>query len=379
MALLQDLRFAAQPSVAQKVLVVDDQADTREALRLLLKSAGYAIETAESPHDALAAAACCDHDLILLDMNYTRDTTSGEEGLRLLDHLLAQRRGIPIIAVTGWSTIELAVAAMQRGACDFIAKPWENGHFLSIVRKHLDAGLDAEQPAAELALARKIQRKLLPPPHFSACGLDCESASLTAGEIGGDLYDFFTVTERGVAFLLGDVCGRGIGAALLVSHLQATIRSLQDLAADPAKFIERVNCLFFQSTRPEHFASLFFGFYDSATRTVRYVNCGHPPPLLVRAGGTVQLLDPTGMILGAFEKPSIEERSLQLASGDRLVLYSDGFSEARDREEDDQWVIDSIRLLAASHPSGLAGALASAAGAIRRQPDDITVVDIRAR
>jgi sigma-B regulation protein RsbU (phosphoserine phosphatase) len=359
----------------QKVLVVDDQPDTREALRLLLKSAGYGIETAESPVHALAAAAYRDCDLILVDMNYTRDTTSGDEGLRLLDRLRAQASGVPIIAMTGWSTIELAVEAMHRGACDFIAKPWENSHLLAIIEKHLHTEA-AERPLdAELAIARKIQRKLLPQPHFSACGLDCECASLPAGEIGGDLYDFFTV-DGGVAFLLGDVCGSGIGAALLVANLQATIRSQQALASNPAKLIEHVNRLFFQSTRPEHFATLFFGFYDPAARTIHYVNCGHPPPLLLRADGTVQFLDATGVLLGAFEKPIFEERSVQVASGDRVVLYSDGFSEARDRD-DDAWVAESIRLLAASYANGLAGALASTAAIIRQQPDDISVMDIR--
>lgn len=364
----------------QKVLVVDDQPDTREALRLLLKSAGYAIETADSPKSALAAAAYRDHDLILIDMNFTRDTTSGKEGLYLLDGLRAQRRDVPIIAMTGWSTIELAVEAMQRGARDFIAKPWENGHFLAIIQKHLNAETESGKPLdTELAIAQKIQRRLLPEPHFSACGLDCECASLPAGQIGGDLYDFFTIDSATLAFLLGDVCGKGIGAALLVANLQATIRSRKDLASSPAKLIECVNSLFFQSTRSEHFASLFFGIYEAGAQTIRYVNCGHPPPVLMRSNGTAELLAATGMILGAFEERSFEERRLGFASGDRLVLYSDGFSEARDREDDEQWVIDSVRLFGTWQTKGLAGALASAASAIRQQPDDITVMDIRAR
>src|SRR5271169_5503614 len=103
------LDAVARQTGLQKVLVVDDQPDVREALRLLMKGAGYAIETVESPAAALAAAAFSDHDLIILDMNSTQDTTSGEEGLRLVDQLHAQRRDVPIIAMTGWSTIELAV------------------------------------------------------------------------------------------------------------------------------------------------------------------------------------------------------------------------------------------------------------------------------
>src|SRR5579875_2864559 len=194
----------------RKVLVVDDQADVREALRLLLKGAGYSTETAESPNDALAAAAFCDHDLIVIDMNYTWDTTSGEEGLRLLDRLRAQCRDVPVIAMTGWSTIELAVEAMHRGACDFIPKPWNNRHLLSVIDKHLNASPEERRSVdAELAIARKVQRKLLPEPRFYNCGLEVECASLPMGDISGDLYDFFEIDAENIAFVLGDVCGKG--------------------------------------------------------------------------------------------------------------------------------------------------------------------------
>ncbi len=358
-----------------KVLVVDDQADVREALRLLLKGAGYAIETAESPNDALAAAAYRDHDLIVMDMNYTWDTTSGDEGLRLLDSLRAQRRDVPIIAMTGWSTIELAVEAMHRGACDFIPKPWDNRHFLAVVRKHLSTHPEERKPLdAELAIARKVQRKLLPHPHFSAYGLDCECASLPCGEISGDLYDFFEIDSGRMAFLLGDVCGKGIGAALLVANLQATIRSLQDLARDPSRLMARVNHLFFQSTRPEHFATLFFGVYEAGPHSMRYVNCGHPSPIVLRADGRVDSLDATSTVLGAFTGSTFQERQVSLAAGDRVVLFSDGFSDA---QEDETWAERTIRKFGTRNSNNLAGALASSAASMGKQTDDITVMHIR--
>jgi phosphoserine phosphatase RsbU/P len=360
----------------QKVLVVDDQPDVREALRLLLKGAGYAIETAESPSDALAAAAYRDHDLIVVDMNYTWDTTSGEEGLRLLDRLRAQRRDVPIIAMTGWSTIELAVEAMHRGACDFVPKPWDNRQFLSVVQKHLNAEPVQARPLdAELAIARKVQRKLLPQPHFSAYGLNCECASLPAGEISGDLYDFFETDAGSMAFLLGDVCGKGIGAALLVANLQATIRGQRELAGDPSKLMQRVNYLFFESTRPEHYATLFYAVYESSTRTIRYVNCGHPSPVLVRANGEFELLEATATVLGAFEERGFEERTVAMRSGDRVVLFSDGFSEAKMEEANEEWATETVRSLSRARVDGLAGALASIAA--DQQADDITVMDIR--
>lgn len=379
---------AADPKIAvRKVLVVDDQADVREALRLVLKAAGYSTETAASPNDALAAAAYCDHDLIVIDMNYTWDTTSGEEGLRLLDRLRAQCRDVPIIAMTGWSTIELAVEAMHRGACDFIPKPWDNRHLLSVIEKHLNAPVDERRTLAqELAIARKVQRKLLPPPHFCACGLEVECASLAAGEISGDLYDFFEIGSESMAFVLGDVCGKGIGAALLVANLLATIRSQQELAHFPSKLMDRVNRLFFQSTRPEHFATLFYAAYDDHSRTLRYVNCGHPSPVLLRANGEVELLDATATILGAFRERGFEEHEMSLEPGDRLVLFSDGFSEAAmdqnyagSKQEDTAagWAVETVRMLARNRAQGLAGALASAATFGGEQADDITVMDVR--
>ena len=363
----------------KKVLVVDDQADVREALRLLLKGAGYSTQTAESPGEALSATASGDPDLIVVDMNYTWDTTSGEEGLRLLDRLRAHRRDVPIIAMTGWSTIELAVRAMQRGACDFIPKPWDNRHFLEIVDKHLRAERqDLRHFDAELAIARKVQRKLLPQPEFRAYGLECECASLPMSEIGGDLYDFLEIDSSQAGFVLGDVSGKGIGAALLVANLQATIRSHTDLGRSPSKLMQRVNQLFFESTRPEFFATVFYGLYDAQAQSIRYVNCGHPAPIVLRRNGGMELLEPTATVLGAFQGSAFQEESARFTSGDRLILFSDGFSEVNIADDDPSWPVDRIQRLSRSHGSGFANVLASLAVGMAEQADDITVMDIRA-
>jgi sigma-B regulation protein RsbU (phosphoserine phosphatase) len=362
----------------RKVLVVDDQEDVREALRLLLKGSGYRTEEVGSPNAALASAAYGDHDLIVVDMNYTWDTTSGEEGLRLLDRLRAQRPNVPVIAMTGWSTIELAVEAMHHGACDFIPKPWDNRHFLSVVKKHIDGNPEERRPRdAELAIARKVQRTLLPEPRFSMCGLECECASLPAGDISGDLYDFFAIDSETMAFVVGDVCGKGIGAALLVANLQATLRSLEELARHPGKLMDRVNRLFFQFTRPEHFATLFYGIYEMGSRRVRYVNCGHPAPVVLRADDSFELLEPTATILGAFKERGFQEASIELGTGDQIVVYSDGFSEAKIEDEDGTWALETIRRIGLTKAAGLAGALANEAASLGPLADDITVMQLR--
>jgi len=114
------------------------------------------------------------------------------------------------------------------------------------------------------------------------------------------------------------------------------------------------------------------------SRAIRYVNCGHPSPVLLRASGGCEMLDATATVLGAFQSRGFEEGQVSLGEGDRLVLFSDGFSEAKMDEESDSWAIDTICALGRRHTKGLAGALTAAATASGEQADDVTVMDIRA-
>ena len=123
-----------------RVLIADDQPDVIEALRLLLKPEGYDIETATSPGAAIRAVGAREFDLVLIDLNYTRDTTSGTEGLELLEHLHAFDHTLPIVVMTAWASIQLVVDAMQNGARDFVEKPWENARVLAVVRNQVELG-----------------------------------------------------------------------------------------------------------------------------------------------------------------------------------------------------------------------------------------------
>uniref|UniRef100_UPI00262211B9 response regulator n=1 Tax=Bradyrhizobium sp. TaxID=376 RepID=UPI00262211B9 len=121
-----------------RLLVADDQPDVVEALRFLLKGEGYQIETASSPREILAAIEAREFDLLLMDLNYTRDTTSGAEGLDLLPKLRAADGLLPVVVMTAWGSVNLAVEAMRRGARDFIEKPWDNARLLAIVRTQIE-------------------------------------------------------------------------------------------------------------------------------------------------------------------------------------------------------------------------------------------------
>ncbi|MGH9414160.1 MAG: sigma-54-dependent transcriptional regulator [Terriglobales bacterium] len=121
-----------------KILIADDAADVREALRLLLKSSGFRTESVDSPSAALQAIQAQEFDLLLLDLNFTRDTTSGAEGLNLLPRVLALDSTLPVVVMTAWGTVEIAVEAMRQGARDFVEKPWDNERLLSIVRNQVE-------------------------------------------------------------------------------------------------------------------------------------------------------------------------------------------------------------------------------------------------
>lgn len=121
-----------------RILIADDQPDVLEALRLLLKGEGIEIETAHSPAGILAALEAREFDAVLMDLNYTRDTTSGQEGLDLLARIRALDSTVPVVVMTAWGTVDVAVEAMRRGARDFIQKPWDNPRLLAIVRTQME-------------------------------------------------------------------------------------------------------------------------------------------------------------------------------------------------------------------------------------------------
>ena len=159
----QEIELA--PAVAKagpaRILIADDQADVREALRLLLKAEGYAIETVSNPAAALESVQSGEFDVMLMDLNYQRDTTSGQEGMELLSRVQSADSRLPIVVMTAWGSVELAVEAMRRGARDFIQKPWDNPRLLTIIRTQVDlyrAVRRAERLEAENSLLRAQNR-----------------------------------------------------------------------------------------------------------------------------------------------------------------------------------------------------------------------------
>jgi sigma-B regulation protein RsbU (phosphoserine phosphatase) len=323
-----------------------------------------------------------DFDLILADLNYTRDTTSGSEGLDLLRSLEAQGNRTPVVVMTAWGSIDLAVEAMQRGACDFIQKPWDNARALAVIEKQTG---EARKRQSEMDAAASVQQRMFPTMPHRLKTLDYAGVCHAASNVGGDYYDFLDAgrsesDEARMAFLLADVSGKGVPAALLMANLQACFRSRgPEVLAKPAELLRCVNRHFFESTPTDRFATLFYGVYDDSTRRLSYVNCGHCPALLLRYSGQVEFLQPNATIIGAFEEWMCMESEVALGPGDLLVLYSDGVSEAPNAAGDmfgeDRIVESSLGVNA----EGIAQAIADAASRFSEGPqaDDITVVALK--
>ena len=367
---------AARP---YRVLICDDQHDVLHALQLLLKGQGYEAVTVDSPRALLGKARLDEFDLILADLNYTRDTTSGEEGLDLLVGLESQGNTAPVIVMTAWGSIDLAVEAMRRGACDFVQKPWDNERVLAAIRKQADS---ERRRQSELEIAATVQQKLFPRASRPLRTIDYAGQCVAARGVGGDYYDFLDLgTDLG--FVLADVSGKGIPAALLMANLQACFRTQAVSGVRrPAELLEAVHKHFYSSTGSDRFATLFFGSYDDRTRRMHYANCGHCAPLLLRANGEMTKLEPTAPMLGAFEAWDCAEDEVRLDPGDTLLLYSDGVTEATDSLGDEFGEDRLVRILREKGASTTAdlvreivNAVSAFSGASRM--DDITVVAIR--
>jgi sigma-B regulation protein RsbU (phosphoserine phosphatase) len=309
-----------------RILVADDQPAVLEAARLLLKSTGYSATTADNPRAVLQLSSSEAFDLILMDLNYARDTTSGQEGLDLLASLRHAGVETPVVVMTAWGTLDIAVEAMRRGACDFVQKPWDNARLIETIEKQVSK---ARESRSDMEIARSVQAKLLPRHGPAVQSLDYEGRCVPARAVGGDYYDWFELGGGQTGFLLADVSGKGIGAAMLMAHLHAAFHTRVSMGfSGAASLIAGVNRQFYESTPAEQYATLFFACYDGPTGRLRYVNAGHPAGLVRRVDGTVDRLVSTSLPIGVFPRWASDEGSIALAPGDTLVLYSDGVVEA---------------------------------------------------
>jgi len=337
--LFRELRMTSSADArSARLLIADDQADVLEALRWLLSGEGYDAHFVASTDGVLERLKAESFDLLLMDLNYSRDTTSGREGLDLIPRVRKMDPGLPIVVMTGWGSIDTAVEAMRLGARSFVQKPWDDVTLLDILEREITDARAARRrdrkQEREFEEARLIQRGLLPTTVPQIAGIELAVAWQPADGVGGDCFDTIAFGNA-VGVSVADIAGKGLPAALLMSNLQAAVRAFALDAAAPSAICASVNRLLCRNMASGRFATFCYARVDAGARRVLYSNAGHNPPLLVHANGSSETLTKGGMVLGVFPENAYEQAEVSIAPGDRLVFYTDGITEARNPEGDE--------------------------------------------
>jgi sigma-B regulation protein RsbU (phosphoserine phosphatase) len=253
-------------------------------------------------------------------------------------------------------------------------------------RRSGEERMEAERRVArEMEIAKQVQARLFPQKLPVLHSLEYVGQCIQARQVGGDYYDFLDLGPGRMGIVMADIAGKGISGALLMANLQANLRSQYAVALeDLPRLLQSVNRLFHENTSEESYATLFFADYDDASRRLRYANCGHNPPILMRAGGQVERLAATTTVVGLFTDWECTIGDAALESGDLLVIYTDGVTEAANADGEE---FGEDRLLEAiwAYRSMPPGALLRAISAeVQRfsygeQADDLTLVVVKSR
>lgn len=318
-----------------RAVLVDDEEPARDRLRGLLEAFDdvTVVGEARDGEEALKIAGVERPDLLFLDIQMP-----GLTGLQVAATLAPPRPHV--IFCTAYD--RYAIDAFEHYATDYLLKPVNRQRLGRAVQRVRD---DLEQRRLEtedVVEASRTQARLLPQELPPMRSLDYAGACRAAQGVGGDYYDFLALGAGRLGIALGDISGKGLFAGLLVAGLQARIQSLaprQGEALD--RLVGEINRLLCAALDSNRYATLFYGQYDDATRSLRYVNAGHNPPLLFRAGASagcgerVERLKPNGTVVGLLPDARYREQAVRLEQGDWLVAFSDGVTEARNARQEE--------------------------------------------
>jgi sigma-B regulation protein RsbU (phosphoserine phosphatase) len=329
-----------------KILVVDDEPDleelVRQRFRRKIRDNEYDFVFARSGADALEKLKSNgDVDLVLSDINMPV-----MDGLTLLGHIRTEFPLVKSVIVSAYGDMDNIRTAMNRGAFDFVTKPINFQDLEVTVEKtitelaNLKQALKARDELIslqrELNVATEIQVSILPrtfPPFPDRKDFEVYAAMIPAKEVGGDFYDFFLIDDDHLGIVIGDVSGKGIPAAMFMAVSKTLLKATAMQGLPPHECFNEVNQILSRESVRTMFVTTFYGILNTKTGELEYCNGGHNPPYLLSSSGTVSRLEGTGGIaLAAIGTARYSSKKTVLKRGDGILLYTDGVTEAMDRQ-----------------------------------------------
>jgi serine phosphatase RsbU (regulator of sigma subunit) len=376
------------------VLAVDDTPENLDVVKAILVP-DYKVKAATSGIAALKIARKVPPDIILLDI--MMPDMDGYEVCRELkaDPLTAD---IPVIFLTAKDQTADEAEGFELGAADYIHKPVNPPILQARVKTHVELkrsmdelqqlsqalAVAKERMEQELNVGRDIQQSMLPTEVPGCSEISLAASMEAAREVGGDFYDYFWLDEDELCFCVADVSGKGVGAALFMAMSKLLIKSRAPDLRHPSEILSRVNADLAQDNPECMFVTVFLGSLNKRTGILRYSNAGHNPPLIRRRGGEVELLSERhGPLLGIEVGLSYEQSEIRLGTGDALLVYTDGVTEAMNEQDElysDERLIDTVR---ASEAATAAELLTVVSTSVERfadgaeQADDITMIALQ--
>ncbi|HEY44109.1 MAG TPA: SpoIIE family protein phosphatase [Anaerolineae bacterium] len=332
-----------------RILIVDDEPLNLDYLEQELEDLGYEVLSARNGQEALEFVEAEAPDMILLDIMMPM-----MDGFEVLSRLKAEQhwRDIPVVVISALSDMDNVVKGIELGAEDYLPKPFDP----ILLQARIRAGLEKKRLRdlerlylkaleRELEIGREIQADFLPDEIPQPEGWEIATYFKAAREVAGDFYDVFRLPEGRVGLIVGDVCDKGVGAALYMALFRSLLRITSNMPAytnSPEhrgvendrvsvlkNSIELTNRYICDVHRSAMFASLFFGVLDPGSALLSYVNAGLEPPLILRHGKMLSELMPTSPVVGCIEEMDFDVGETRLEPDDLLLLYTDGVTDAQ--------------------------------------------------
>jgi len=360
-----------------RIVVIEDDPAILSGLEATLRAESYDVLSAGDGEDGYRLVRDRQPDLVILDLMLPR-----MNGYEICGQIRRQGLATPILMLTAQDQETSRVQGFEAGADDYVTKPFSVRELLGRVRAILrrSEGRSDLANQRELDQARQVQQRLLPAEIPQLSGFRIAGRWSPARIAAGDYFDVFALDEGAVGVCIADVCGKGMPAAMMMSNLQAAVKSHASRETRPRDLCGQLNRLMCRNMAAHGFISFFYAVVECQPKRLTYCNAGHNLPILI-SGDSVCRLDCGGAVLGVIEHWHYDEREIRLRSGDRLLMYTDGITESRNSTGEEFGEDRLIDLVLRFEPNDAAALAEEALGAARRfsnghVEDDLTLVSI---